>query len=180
MHNRAHFAESPDETQASLRIRDVLRTVRSYLLHFIILCLSVAVIVVTWIHFSNRMEKRRFLTTTRLSILHRQVQRACRYVEKNYGDKELSGEKICEELVTGEAFLEALFHKDLGIGVADFINQVRVNNTKILLSAEPEISEEKICEKCGFADRAELERAFRKITGVSVKDYMKNMQSQNL
>ncbi len=169
---------SYDENRMISTAKKVFRWFRSYVVHIFILVISVGVIIFTLISFSNKLDRRRFLTTTRLSILHKQVQKACRYIETNYSDKELSVKKVCDELVTGAAFLEALFQKDLGIGVEDFIDQVRVNSVKNALSADPAGSDEMICEQSGFSNREELQRAFKKITDVSIDDYAENMRSK--
>jgi len=126
---------------------------------------SLAVIAATLYFYLTRRDTRRFLTTTRLSVLNRMVQKGCRYIESNYSDPTLSVTDVCEELVTGEAYLDAIFEKELGITVKDFITQVRVNNIKNMLAntASPDL--EKICVQCGFPDRAFAERQFAGLNG---------------
>ena len=126
---------------------------------------SLAVIGATFYFYLTRRDTRRFLTTTRLSVLDRMVQKGCRYIESNYSNSSLAAADVCNELVTGEAYLNVLFEKELGITVKDFITQVRVNNIKNMLvtTASPDL--EKICAQCGFPDRASAEQCFAGLNG---------------
>jgi AraC-like DNA-binding protein len=132
---------------------------------------SLIVIVVTLFFFLRRKDAKRFLTTTRLSVLDRMVQKGCRYIESNYADPALSVSSVCRELVTGEAYLDALFVKEIGINVQDFILQVRVNNLKILLRANPSQDLQRACTQCGFADRAAAERHFVRLVKRGIEEY---------
>ncbi len=113
----------------------------------------------------------RFMTTTRLSVMNRFVRQACRYIEKNYADADLTVDQICSELVTGKAYLEALFKKELGMRVEDFIDQVRINRVKIMINKNPELSLSEAAKATGFADEKECLARFRSICGVDFKAY---------
>jgi AraC-like DNA-binding protein len=113
----------------------------------------------------------RFLTTTRLSIMDKEVRRACCYIEKNFADPDLSTEKICKDLVTGEAFLEALMERDLGVSLNDFVMHVRINRAKQILSKDPLADGEGIGRETGFSSTAAFFTAFRKLTGASFEAY---------
>jgi AraC-like DNA-binding protein len=140
-------------------------SVAANMFYVIFFGVSLAVIVATLYFYLTRRDTRRFLTTTRLSVLDRMVQKGCRYIESNYSNLSLTVSDVCNELVTGEAYLDVLFEKELGITVKDFITQVRVNNIKNMLvtTASPDL--EKICVQCGFPDRASAERCFAGLNG---------------
>jgi AraC-like DNA-binding protein len=154
-----------------------------YTFHVLFLLASAAVIAVTvrfFLKLRRRNDSRRFLTTTRLSVLDKSVQRGCRYVEANYHDPALTAENVCRSLVTGKACLDALFMNELGINVQDFIIQVRVNAIKNLIASTPTPDINEICAKCGFADRDEAERHFSSICrGVSIIDYARDNRGAN-
>jgi transcriptional regulator GlxA family with amidase domain len=113
----------------------------------------------------------RFLTTTRLSIMDKEVQRACRFMEKNYADPSLNTAVVCKNIVTGEAFLEAIMNKELGISVHDFIEHVRINKAKILLQKDMKLSVAIIAPTIGFTSHDTFLATFKKITGISFEEY---------
>jgi len=143
--------------------------------HIIFLAASLAVIAATLFFFLRKREPRRFLTTTRLSVLDRMVQKGCRYIESNYADPRLTVEKVCGELVTGETYLDAMFVKEIGIGVQDFIRQVRVNSLKNLLTANPLQDIEKACGQCGFTTRAAAESHFANLVRMGIDEYLSTL-----
>jgi len=157
----------------------------AYTFHIVFLAASAALIAATLYFFLTRRrnDSRRFLTTTRLAVLDKLVQRGCRHIESNYPDPALTPETVCNSLVTGKAYLDALFMNELGINVQDFIVQVRVNAIKNLLTApqaqpSPDINE--ICAECGFADRDEAERCFSAICGgVGIAEFARFSRMQN-
>lgn len=138
----------------------------------IFLCISLVVIFYTINFYRQKTEKTRFLTTTRLSIMDKEVQRACRNIETNFADPEYSVKRLCEELVTGEAFLEALFQKELGMSVGEFIGQVRINHARILLNKTPSLTPEELAFRCGFPDAEAFSRSFRSIAGIGFSEYI--------
>jgi AraC-like DNA-binding protein len=159
----------------------------SYTFHIIFFAVSAAVIAATLYFFmTRRNDSRRFLTTTRLSVLDKLVQRACRYIEVNYPDPALTPEAVCNTLVTGKAYLDALFMNELGINVKDFIVQVRVNAIKHHLSTPSSQTQQQtpdidaICADCGFADRSEAERCFSVVSGgVGIAEFVRFSKMQN-
>jgi AraC-like DNA-binding protein len=160
----------------------------SYTFHLVFLAACAALIAATLYFFLTRRKRddsRRFLTTTRLSVLDKLVQRGCRHIESNYPDPALTPETVCNSLVTGKAYLDALFMNELGINVQDFIVQVRVNAIKNRVSApltpqQQSLDINEICAECGFADRAEAERCFAAICGgVGIADFARFSKMQN-
>ena len=151
-------------------------SVAANMFYIIFFGVSLAVIGATLYFYLTRRDTRRFLTTTRLSVLDRMVQKGCRYIESNYSNSSLAAADVCNELVTGEAYLNVLFEKELGITVKDFITQVRVNNIKNMLvtTASPDL--EKICVHCGFPDRASAERCFAGLNGgVGIAEFAREL-----
>jgi AraC-like DNA-binding protein len=142
--------------------------IRAYRLHVTVLGLSAAMIflsLLAWIRYDNRRNKKRFMTTTRLSVMDKEVRKAARFIEKRYSDPELGAASICEALITGPAFLEALFQRELGMSVEDFIAQVRVNRAMGVMQSRPETPLEEIAQQCGFRDVHAMREAFVAVTG---------------
>jgi methylphosphotriester-DNA--protein-cysteine methyltransferase len=143
-------------------------------LYIIFFGVSLAVISATLFFYLRKRDTRRFLTTMHLSVLDPTVQKGCRYIESNYMNPKLAANDVCRELVTGEAYLNALFVKEIGIDVQDFITQVRVNSVKYLLAANPGQDPGKVFTQSGFADRGTAEKSFTRLCGIDVEEYVRS------
>jgi len=134
---------------------------------------SLAVIIITLAFFLRKKKKKRFMTDVHLSVLEKVVQQGCFYIESNYANSDLSLAMVCNHLVTGEAYLDALFVQDLGINVTDFIARVRVHNLKGALAAGSALSQdiEAACIQCGFAGRAAAEEHFVRVEKMGIEEY---------
>ncbi|MBD3344988.1 MAG: helix-turn-helix domain-containing protein [Chitinivibrionales bacterium] len=160
-----------------LKIWGLLRWIYRHVLHFLVLLISGGVIWLTISFYLRNRQSKLFVSHTRLSIMDKEIRKACQYIEDNYDDPDLSIQKICDDLVTGEAFLEALFDRDLGMGVDDFIGQVRVNRAKIILSRTPEISTAELASRVGITKENDFYNLFKSITGNEFSEYRNNLQS---
>jgi methylphosphotriester-DNA--protein-cysteine methyltransferase len=125
----------------------------------------------------GRRESRRFMTTTRLSLMDTEVQRACKYIEKKYQDPSLNPETLCAALVTGQAFLQALFERELGMTVDEFIDQVRVNQSQFYLKKHPAALAAEVARASGFTDEQQFCKAFERICSISFDRYRSSAQS---
>jgi transcriptional regulator GlxA family with amidase domain len=124
----------------------------------------------------RRRDLDHLLTTTRLSIMDKEVQRACRFIEEAYVDAGLTPSLVAARQSTGEGFLEALFQRELGMSVTDFIAQVRVNRAKIILSRQDAAADTAILgPMVGMADGRVFEGTFHRLTGVSIADYARSI-----
>jgi AraC-like DNA-binding protein len=147
-------------------------------LQLLVLTGSLLALFITVLFIWLRKDNDRFLTTGRLSIMDKEVQRACDFVEENFANQELSIELLCREMVTGEAFLNALFIGELGITVENFIDQVRVNRVKIFLSKDLHVAVEKVVLQTGFSGVKVLQDIFLKITGIEFEAYRNSLRVQ--
>jgi AraC-like DNA-binding protein len=152
-----------------------ITTHRKKILFFSGLVLLVVFIITA---YSQHREKGRFLTTTRLSIMDKEVQRACRYIEDHYDDPDMDPAKVCRELVTGEAFLEALFIKELGLTVENFIAQVRINRAKIMLHRNRDLPVAVLAESAGFIGEKPFLDRFERITGTDYQSYKDSLSDE--
>jgi AraC-like DNA-binding protein len=130
--------------------------------------------------FHWRRDIGRFLTTGRLAIMDKMVQKACDYIEENYANDSLDINVICEALVTGEAFLQALFCQELGISVENFIIQVRVNRVKYFVNKDTLIDNDVLAQMCGFKDRKTMEDQFHSVTGATLDIFRKSLETHEI
>jgi AraC-like DNA-binding protein len=158
--------------QAAVVPKKLPATSSRMLLVRIIAFLACAVIIIGVVNVVRKQTQQpRFLTTTRLSVMDKEVQKACRYIEKNYSNPELTTASICADLVTGEAFLEALMERELGITLGDFITHVRINRARVLLEKDPSLAIEAAAQQTGFIDAEAFGAEFKKITGSLFDEY---------
>jgi AraC-like DNA-binding protein len=156
---------------ARVKRNKLLRWFRVHFGHIMAITGVLAAGVLVTGFYVRRRDNMRFLTTTRLSIADKEVQRACNYIERNYADPRLSAESICDALVSGTAFLQVLFHRELGMGLEDFIAQVRMNRARIILGENSEVRADELAASVGYEDTSLFDRKFLEITGVTVEDY---------
>jgi len=146
---------------------------RANIVPFLILLAGALAIAGVLALFRYSKDTNRFLTTGRLSIMDKEVQLACDYIEENYANKDLSVTDLCTALTTGAAFLQALFHNELGISVEDFIDQVRVNKVKHFINKNLAADTETLVALTGFADKKTLEETFLAVTGADIDTFRK-------
>jgi transcriptional regulator GlxA family with amidase domain len=123
----------------------------------------------------RQRDQDHLLTTTRLSIMDKEVQRACRFIEEAYADAGLAPSLVAAQQSTGAPFLEALFQRELGMSITEFIEQVRINRAKIMLSQGIDPGQTTLGPLVGIADSRVFESLFQRLAGVSVADYVRSM-----
>jgi YesN/AraC family two-component response regulator len=160
----------PDEL-----LKSILLFFKKNTIKVVLLLTFLIIIISTILFFRQKIESKRFMTTTRLSVMDKEVQRACRYIENCFDDVQLSVDKLCSEMVTGRAFLAALFERELGMTVEDFIAQVRINRAKILIKKDSSVGIDETALKTGFSDINQFKTTFEKLCGVSVDEYRKSL-----
>jgi two-component system response regulator YesN len=106
--------------------------------------------------------------------MDKEVQRACKYIEHNFENPDLSIDSICAALITGKAFLEAVFERELGISVEAFIDQVRINRAKIMLNKKPQITAEELAVCSGFKNTDSFLQTFQNVAGIQFETFQKS------
>ncbi|MBD3421041.1 MAG: helix-turn-helix domain-containing protein [Chitinivibrionales bacterium] len=151
----------------------LLRWVAGHWRQVLVLIVSVFIIWVAVAFYSNKVEQRQFITSTRLAIMDKEVRHVCKYVEKECADPNLCGEAICEALTTGMAFLEALLRKELGMSVEELIRYVRINKARNMLEKNPHLGPEDIFEQAGYTDIELFMEDFANTAGFSFDELKK-------
>lgn len=97
------------------------------------------------------------------------VFKAMEYIRQNY-DRKLSLDDIAQHVYLSRSYLSSLFREEAGQTLFSYINQVRVEKSKLFLM-DPSISLAEAAAMCGFEDQSYFTKVFRKITGLSPKQY---------
>ncbi|ASU35474.1 helix-turn-helix domain-containing protein [Mucilaginibacter xinganensis] len=94
--------------------------------------------------------------------------------EKIYEDPELSLNQMAKQLQTNASVLSKAINQGFGFNFNDFINQYRIEKVKQMLYAGEQKTKTLlgIAYDCGFNSKATFNRAFKKATGLSPKDWV--------
>ena len=99
------------------------------------------------------------------------------YIDFHYMEP-LSLESLAARFSVNKNYLSSRFHKEVGMTVTDYINQIRVQRASGLLR-KTSLSVQQVAEQCGFADGNYFTRIFKKIQGVTPNEYRKTGQGNN-
>ena len=99
------------------------------------------------------------------------VQEAVLYISNNlYND--LSLNTVAESLSVSKGYLSAVFKKEMGKTLTEFVAEKRINHAIHLLTTT-QLQVQTIALHCGFPDRQYFSKTFKRITGKTPKDFRK-------
>ena len=110
------------------------------------------------------------------------VCRMCAYIDKHYGDDNLSLQYLADHVIHMRAdYIGREFAKDTGMKISDYILRARMERAKMLLSAGA--SEQHIYQvaaEVGLGHNPQyFSRLFRKYCGLTPKEYVKKQEQNN-
>lgn len=97
------------------------------------------------------------------------------YIRKNYNDPTLSLQSISENVYLSPSHLSAEFKKTMGLPVAKYLNQYRIEQSKYLLD-NPANRLESVAQMVGFNDARQFAKVFRRLEGMSPSEYRKGIK----
>lgn len=98
-----------------------------------------------------------------------QIQNICDYISVNPREK-FSIAELAERTGYTEYYFSHKFKKEIGISIADFIKQVKLEKAKLLLSATT-MNIQEISDELAFGSRSYFSSSFQKAFGMSPSDY---------
>ena len=97
-------------------------------------------------------------------------------VSKNFYNSELNLCELLNQSGYAEDYIRAKFKAITGKTPVEFLSKVRISHACFLMDTyKNAITLNEISEKCGYTDYAYFSRSFKKIMGISPRDYMNNM-----
>jgi AraC-like DNA-binding protein len=139
-------------------------------------------LLIVWLflhRLRTKKDERRFMTTTRLSLMNGEVQRACLHIEKNYSNPALTPASVCGAIVTGQPFLETMFERELGMDVAAYIDQVRIHHARQFVQWNECADAPFVAAHVGFESAAEFDKHFKMVTGSDFKTFRTDKQKSS-
>lgn len=124
--------------------------------------------------FTNICLEMRFeLSRKRTTSAQKLVNRAKDYIDKNYGDSELTIQKLADAFYISPSYLSMIFKKEADITFLQYLISVRLNKSKELLE-DPNSSISNVAQKVGYPDISYFSYFFKKNAGVSPREYKNN------
>lgn len=100
---------------------------------------------------------------------------AIAYMEENYADSGLYLEQIAGHVYINASYLRAVFKKEVGVTVSDYLTQYRMQKARELL-ARNTLKLADIAERVGYNDPGYFSKSFKKFYGYSPSEYEKSRQ----
>lgn len=97
------------------------------------------------------------------------IGRAKEYIDEHYYEN-ISQMQVAEIIGITPGYLSTLFSKSLDCGFADYLNQVRIHHACAYLK-QNYLKTYEIAFKVGFRDEKYFSKVFKKLIGVSPKEY---------
>lgn len=101
-----------------------------------------------------------------------------KYIEKYYGDEDLSIEKLSNKLGISQTYLTRLLKKEIGMNFIDYLTYIRIQNS-IELMKEPSIKIYEISRLVGYSTQHYFSSVFKKHMGMSPNDYRMRINNEN-
>lgn len=104
------------------------------------------------------------------------VLQAKQYIEAHY-QRDCSLQTIAAHVHVTPNYLSNLFKKETGIGLSNYVAQLRIEEAKLLLQ-HSRLRMTEIAEQVGFDNSSYLTFVFKKMTGESPSQFRKRMEDQ--
>lgn len=111
-----------------------------------------------------------------LKILDREMRN-----EKLYTNQSLKIADLAKVANTTSQSLSYIFNQYLNKSYYDYINEFRVEEFKFMISNDTysKYTLEALSARCGFSSRASFFRSFKKVTGITPNEYIKNVKGSH-
>ncbi len=99
------------------------------------------------------------------------IQKAMEYINDNISSN-ISLDSVAEHVYLSPSYFSRLFKKEMGINLIDYLNKIRVEESKkYLIDFKIPLSD--VAHAVGFSDQSYYTKVFKKIEGVSPGQYRK-------
>jgi two-component system response regulator YesN len=100
----------------------------------------------------------------------RHLTRAMEYIGKQYAE-ELTLRSVADTVFISEFYLSHLFRKEMDTTFSDYVCRVRIDKAKRILKTDTDIRIQEIGDMVGFHDPNYFAKSFKKLTGLSPREY---------
>ena len=107
-----------------------------------------------------------------VKTLSEDVETAKKYIHENYSS-EITLKGTAEMIGISAEYLSRMFSAETGFGFCEYVNLVRLDSARMLLRSKNK-SVAEVAYECGFNDSNYFSVKFKKMYGISPKDYKKS------
>ena len=118
--------------------------------------------------FRQSVKKHLTLERAEYTSAYYYIYKAKKYICAHYRER-LTLRAIAETLGISSNYFCTIFRKDTGQTVMEYINGLRMQEVREIISREPALSLNELCERVGLHDTRHLQRLFKKHYGVSIQ-----------
>lgn len=98
------------------------------------------------------------------------IEKAKRYIQDNY-TREITLKEVANYVYLNSNYFSELFKNEVGKNFIDYLIETRINASKELLK-ENKLKIYEVAEMVGYKEPVSFSRAFKKVVGVSPKEYI--------
>jgi two-component system response regulator YesN len=98
------------------------------------------------------------------------LAKAVEYILAHYA-REMTLGNVAEAIFVSGFYLSHLFRKEMNQTFSDYVGKVRIDKAKVLLKQDKTLQIQEIAEKVGFNDPNYFAKTFKKLTGVTPREY---------
>jgi two-component system, response regulator YesN len=102
------------------------------------------------------------------------IERAVEYIYKNY-DKEINLAVVSNEVSMNYSYFSQVFKDYTGENFVNYIQRIRIEKAKEFLR-NPDYKVYEIAARVGYEDSKQFTKIFRKVTGISPREYRERQQ----
>lgn len=131
--------------------------------------ISESIILYTFTHIGSKMTEFNPKTKAKdnISLYIKKI------IDDNFSDTNFSLETISQDLSYNKKYISAVFKKETGIGIVEYLNTIRIQSACALIN-QGFTSVSDIAHNCGFSDPQYFSKVFKKQLEVSPIKYIKN------
>lgn len=95
---------------------------------------------------------------------------AIKYIDDNYNVNDFNIETVADKLKVSSSYISKLLKQEIGLGFVDYLTYVRIKKS-IFLMEDPTIKIYEVAEMVGYSNQHYFCKIFKKIIGISPKEY---------
>lgn len=99
------------------------------------------------------------------------LKKITNYLWEHYADTSLNNDQIADAVGISAAYLSRFFKQQVGEGLLTYINRIRIEQAKHLLSQEPNLTIQEVGQQVGFETATTFIRIFKKQEGTTPGRY---------
>jgi len=112
-----------------------------------------------------------YLSDKRSPRNKRTVDEAIRFIETDFGSKELNLQTIAARVGVNAPYLSKMFREVAGRPITQYVTEYRLEKARTMLANDPDAKIVQVAEACGFNDYPYFSKVFKKHYGVSPLEY---------